>query len=41
MGKKHITVLYNNLSGYYNHSLDVARSPSNDPLLQHTHLLQT
>jgi hypothetical protein len=41
MGKKHITVLYNNESGDYNQSLDVARSPSDDPFLQHTHLLQS
>jgi hypothetical protein len=36
MGMKHITVLYNNESGDYNQSLDVARSPSDDPFLQHT-----
>ena len=40
MGKKHITVSYWNESEYYNQSLDVARSPSDDSFLQHTHLLQ-
>jgi hypothetical protein len=35
MGKKHITILYNNESGDLNKNLDVARSPSNDPLIQH------
>ena len=41
MGKKHITVSYNNESGDYNQSLDVARSPRDDHLLQHRHFLQS
>ena len=36
MGKKHITILYNNESGDYNQIIDVARSPSDNSLLQHT-----
>jgi hypothetical protein len=39
MGKKHMTISYNNESGDYKQSPYIARSPSNDPLLQHTHLL--
>jgi hypothetical protein len=40
MGKKHITILYNNESGDYKQSLDVAKSPSDESLLQHTHFIQ-
>jgi hypothetical protein len=36
MGKKYITILYNNEIGDYNQSLNVARFPFDDPFLQHT-----